>query len=168
MKKLYLPLFALTLVAPIAVATSAYATTFTATATVIQGFSVAQSQALNFGQFAAGSAAGTVIVPVSGAATTTSGVSLQPVSSAKPGIFTITGPASTAYTATISSTVTLAGPGPSMVANLTLTSTPGTVTLAGNTSTSTSLTVGGTLAVGTAAAQTLGGYSGTYDVTVSF
>lgn len=138
-----------------------------ATATVVTPVTVTQSQELNFGQFAAGDTAGTVVISTAGAHSQTGGVVLMSGSTGQQaGQFDITGEGDNAISVTVGSTATLSDGTNTMA--VTIDATPPTQLTSG----SATLNVGGTLSVD--ANQPAGTYNtanasgSTYTVTVNY
>lgn len=122
---------------------------------------LAKTADLDFGSAAPSTAATTIIVDPTTGAQTGSAIGLGGATTAAG--FTVTGLANQAFSVTLPAdgTVTLAGPGAPMAVNTFLDDAPATITAG-----SVSFGVGATLTVG--ANQTAGGYTGTFDVTVSY
>lgn len=132
-------------------------TTGTANATVIGALTVAETQQLSFGSFSAGPVGGS-INSVTGAKTG----DVVIVSGPQAGKFRVTGNPNTAYSFTVSPSVTLTGPGTAMTASISGSSVNGGLTAAGIDD----ITTGGTLTVNSN--QASGAYTGTYNVTVNY
>jgi Mat/Ecp fimbriae major subunit len=136
----------------------------TATATVLQGLTLTNTAALNFGRIVNAVTAGTAIMSTGGVVSVTGGVTAAPAGGPSTGNFTVTGTTGNAI-------------------NITLPGAPITLTSGANTMTVTAFTnsaganpvaftsplafrIGGTLNVG--ANQAPGAYTGTYSVTVAY
>lgn len=125
-----------------------------ADATVIAPLLLTETTAMDFGTLAGGTTAGTVVMDVANARTTTGGATALASAGGTAGAFTIQGAAAQAYTLTISGTATLDdGTGNTMTAD-TFTHNAGALTGGVD-----AFSVGGTLNVG--ASQPLGVYSTT-------
>ncbi len=136
--------------------------TGTSNATVITPISVSAGNDLEFGSFAVdGSTAGTITQ----AGATTGGVTAASGGTTRSAAtFSVSGNGSTPYTFTLPSTATLSdGASHNMTATLSFASGNASRTLSSGAET---VTINGSLAV--AANQTVGSYTGTYDVTVSY
>jgi hypothetical protein len=145
-----------------AACTGASCTANPVTATVYTPITITKSHDLVFGKFSPGASTGSI----NDAASTTGGVT--PITDATRGAasFSVSGNVSSAYTVTsVPATVTLTGPGPSMIATLTLV---GGTSRTLNGSGADTITIQGSLAVAGSATQTAGNYSGTYDVNVNY
>jgi hypothetical protein len=188
---------ALVAIAAFGAASSAHAATanINASATIIPPITLTQPVDVRFGNIAAGTLAGTIVmavpatVPAVGPTTAapinnstrvgTNAVAVGGTCSATVlcgvGSFQINGNASSTFaTVTVPATVTLAGPGPGMV--LTTTRRYGPLGLAGVTTGAGTMSaagaayllVGGSLAVGTSALQTSGAYTVAMPITVDY
>lgn len=127
------------------------------------GLTIATTQSLSFGSFAAGTG-GTVLLAATGARTSTGGVTLLSSNSGTAAQFLVTGsPVAFSYGVTLPTSTNLTGPGTAMVLNqFTVSPTSGYNTGMGGQT----ISVGGTLSV--ANNQTAGSYSGSFTVTVHF
>ena len=140
--------------------------TGTASATVIQPISIVATAPLSFGVMAQPAAAGTVTVSTSGAVSTSGGMVgntaiAQGSSGPQAGKFRVSGEPGRQFFVALPTAATVSRSGGSMTITLftvgALTGSPvGTLDIA----------VGGTLAVG--AAQPVGTYTGTYQITASY
>ncbi|WP_298169247.1 DUF4402 domain-containing protein [Novosphingobium sp.] len=140
--------------------------TGTASATVITPISIVATAPLRFGVMARPTAAGTVTVSTAGVVSTSGGMVgntaiAQGSSGPQAGKFRVTGEPGRQFFVTLPAAATVTRSGGSMTITLftvgALTGSPvGTLDIA----------VGGTLAVG--AAQTVGTYNGTYQITASY
>jgi hypothetical protein len=140
--------------------------TGTASATLIQPITITAINPLRFGSMARPTTAGTVTVSTAGAVSTTGGMVgntaiAQGSSGPQAGTFRVTGDPGRQFFVTLPTSATVTKTGASMTINLftvgALTGSPvGTLDIA----------VGGTLSV--AAAQSVGTYSGTYQITASY
>ena len=140
--------------------------TGSANATIIQPISIVAINALRFGVMAQPTAAGTVTVSTSGAVTTSGGMVgntaiAQGSAGPQAGTFRVSGDPGRQFFVTLPNSATVAKTGASMTINLftvgALTGSPvGTLDIA----------VGGTLSV--QAAQSVGTYTGTYQITASY
>ncbi|OYU34918.1 DUF4402 domain-containing protein [Novosphingobium sp. PASSN1] len=137
-----------------------------ASATIITPISIVATAPLRFGVMAQPTAAGTVTVSTSGAVTTGGGMAgntaiAQGTAGPQAGKFRVSGEPGRQFFVTLPLAATVTSSGSSMTINLftvgALTGSPvGTLDIA----------VGGTLAVG--AAQPIGTYNGTYQITASY
>jgi hypothetical protein len=139
-----------------------------AQAAVIRPLQIAAVSPLAFGQIARPTAAGTVVMDPAGTLTTTGGVigstAITQTGTRGPGAFTVTGDAGRLFTLSLPTLTTLRfGPRLMLVGNFRSNWTSGTALSAGG---NFALSVGATLRVG--ANQTVGTYSGTYAVTVTY
>ena len=132
-----------------------------ANATVLTPINITAPKALTFGTFAPGTVAGTVVVTPAGARSATNAL-LSTSVAGDFGRFTVTG-ANLTFAITAPTSVTLLGGGPSMIATLSGIGTSGTIS--GGT---VNIDFGGSLAVGTAALQTAGAYSGSFTMQVEY
>ena len=136
-----------------------------ANAEIVASIAIVNTGALEFGQIIAGPA-GTVMVSTASVRTSPS-TTLFFANGTTPAAatFDVTGGANSTYSITLpaDATVSLTGPGVAMVVNGWL-SSPETGLLSG--AGAETLSVGATLSV--AAAQTVGAYTGTFDVTVAY
>lgn len=142
------------------------AMTGTASATIIRPISIVATAPLRFGVMARPTAAGTVTVSTSGAVTTGGGMAgntaiAQGTAGPQAGKFRVSGEPGRQFFVTLPLAATVTRSGSSMTITLftvgALTGSPvGTLDIA----------VGGTLAVG--AAQPIGTYNGTYQITASY
>ena len=140
----------------------------TASASIINPISVAQTRALNFGRIFSTGPGGTVVLSAADAPLTTDSTpGLISGTSYASGKFTVTGDSNTTYAITSDATASLTGPSTAMAATLTrskdtgLTATTTAYALATDT-----FFVGGSLVVPAAAVAGL--YSATYTVTVAY
>ena len=154
---------ALSSLSSVAIAATA---TGNANATVLAPIAITAPTALSFGSFSGGLAIGTVVVATTGSARSATNALL---SSSLPGVsgkFTVTG-ANLSFSIAAPATVTLTGPGPSMVVTLS-----GLGNGAGSSGVISGGTVdipfGGSLAVGTGLTQTAGTYVGSFPMTVEY
>jgi hypothetical protein len=135
-----------------------------ATATVITPIAISNTQDLAFGSFSTTAAAQTVTISAAGARSSV-GAIVVPSSTFSASSFNVTGSGTLTYSITLPSngTVTVTGPGTAMPVN-TFTSNPsGTGALTAGAQT---LTVGATLS--TNSPQTVGAYSGSFNVSVDY
>ena len=133
-----------------------------ANATVLVPIAITAPKALNFGTFAPGTVAGSVVVTSAGARSATNAL-LSTSVAGDFGRFTVTG-ANLTFAITAPTTVTLALAGaPSMIATLSGIGTSGTI--AGGT---VNIDFGGSLAVAAAATQTAGAYTGSFVMQVEY
>jgi hypothetical protein len=158
---------------PAAAQTTSPATNVTASATVVTPLTISSASALNFGTFASGSSAGTVVLSPASARSSTGGVTLVATNSGTATTVSLAGAGGTAFTLNYpSTTINLTGPGTAMTLSNFTTSLTGTGlggTGVGGTMPSSgtlSFTVGGTLNVG--ASQVAGSYSGTFPLTITY
>ena len=140
--------------------------TGTANATIIQPISIVATASLRFGVIARPSTAGTVTVSTASVVTTTGGVTgsnaiNQGALAARAGTFTVAGQPGASFGVTLPPSTTVTAPGGTMTINL---FTVGA--LSGSLAGTLNIAVGGTLAVN--ANQTVGSYSGTYQITVNY
>lgn len=136
------------------------AATGTAKAAIVAAIVLTESTNMNFGFIIPGAGAGTLLLPPTGAPTATS---VTYLSGAVAGAWNVTGTSGQPMVVTLDASDTLTGPGPAMTIDTFTTDAPATFT-----SGSVNFHVGATLHVGTAAAQTAGNYSGSYNVTVNY
>ncbi len=143
----------------------AASTTADATANIVSAISISKVDNLRFGNVAAGSSVGTVVLTATGTRSKTGGVTLSNVNTGGPASFTVSGDGTATYAITLPSTpTTLTDGGTNNMTVDTFTSQPaGTGALTGGTQT---LTVGATLHVG--ANQPAGNYTGTFSVSVDY
>lgn len=168
-RRIRLLLIALTAVVPVSALAAPSGTstmTGTASATVIRPISIVAVNALRFGVMARPTTAGTVTVSTTGVVTTTGGMVgnnaiAQGASAAQAGTFRVTGDPGRQFFVTLPASATLSRTGASMTINL---FTVGALT--GSPAGSLDIAVGGTISV--QAAQTVGTYTGTYQVTASY
>lgn len=140
--------------------------TGSASATLIQPISIAAINPLRFGIMAQPATAGTITVSTSGAVSTTGGMVgntaiAQGSSGPQAGTFRVVGDPGRQFFVTLPTSTTVSKTGASMTINL---FTVGA--LAGSPLGTLDIAVGGTLAV--QAAQAVGTYTGTYQVTASY
>ncbi len=140
--------------------------TGSANATIIQPISIVAVNALRFGNMARPTATGTVTVSTSGALTTTGGMVgntaiAQGSSGPQAGTFRVSGDPGRQFFVTLPTSATVTKTGGSMTINL---FTVGALT--GSPTGTLDIAVGGTLTV--SAAQAVGTYTGTYQVTASY
>jgi spore coat protein U-like protein len=149
-------------------AQQAYAATDTAngTATVMTPIAISKTADLRFGKFSA-LTGGTVVISTAGARSVTGAVVPSATDVGGEGSFSVTGDANATYAITLpgSATITHTVDNTKTMSIGTFISNPsGTGTLSG--AGTQTLSVGGTLTVGNA--QTVGSYTGTFDVTVEY
>ncbi len=137
-----------------------------ATAAIIRPIAIAATASLRFGVIARPSTAGTLTVSTTGAVSTTGGVTgsnaiNQGALGARAGTFRVTGEPGASFGVVLPPTATVTAPGGSMTISL---FTVGA--LAGSAVGTLDIAVGGTLSV--KANQTVGAYSGTYQITVTY
>lgn len=131
--------------------------TATANANIVAPITITWAADLDFGDIVAdATSAGTVTVDLAGAATA---VTVQSLGGSAAAAFTVTGESGMAYDVTADPTVTLTGTGVDMTATL-------NPDCGGCIVGTDDVLVGGELTVG--AGQLAGGYSGTFNVTVSY
>lgn len=140
--------------------------TGSATATIIQPISIVATNPLRFGVLAQPTTAGTVTVSTSGAVTTTGGMAgnnaiAQGSSAPRAGTFRVSGDPGRQFFVNLPTSATVNKTGGSMTINL---FTVGALT--GSPAGTLDIAVGGTLAI--QAAQAVGTYTGTYQVTASY
>lgn len=136
--------------------------TGTASATIVTPLSVVQTTAMNFGSISPDAdVATTVDLSIAGVASSTDGAGIVPASGAQQGVFTATGSGNLAIAVTYSAGDVLTGPGANMAIGSFVDDAAAALT--GGTEV---FNVGATLSVG--ANQTVGGYSGTFTVTVNY
>lgn len=127
-----------------------------ATATVLAPLLLVETAAMNFGSVAGGSSAGTVVMDLLGARSTTGGATALASAPGTAGQFTIEGAAAQAFTLTVSASATMQdGSGNSMTVD-TFTENGSAVTLSGP-GVPDAFQISGTLNVG--ASQVAGGYT---------
>lgn len=158
--------------------TTATATGVTASTVIYVPITINKIADLSFGDVFPGSVAGTVALdPVTGTATPTgTGVSLGIAAhAAAPASFSMTGKKNATFSLTLPSTVSMSGPGPAIEVNSITCAVGAGSTMTGPTFTGAlsalgdqNVKVGGTMAISTAALQTEGAYSGTFNVTVTY
>lgn len=150
------------------VSLNGYAASATAngSAEVITPIAISKTADLDFGSFAAGTG-GTVVISTAGARSATGAVVLSALDAGNAASFSVSGQANATYAITLptSATITHTVDSTKTMSIGTFTSNPsGTGTLsAGGAQT---VTVGGTLTVGNA--QTVGSYTGTFNVSVEY
>ena len=173
MKNLKKTIFAICGLVAFAANSNAQSTaTATASATVVTPIAITKSSDLNFGNLSVQAATGgTVVVPASGARTSTSGVTLPAAAgTVSAAAFDVTGTAAYTYAITLPASVTLnhsagAGTGTMSAASF-VTNQPLNIGTLNGTGTQ-SFAVGATLTV--AAGQAAGTYtSGNFNVTVNY
>jgi len=136
--------------------------TANASAVIVTPLQISNTAAMLFGQVAAGTAAGTVVLETTGNRSVTGGTKLG-TGTGQAASFNVTGESGYTYNITLPSSVNLTF-GSNTMAVGSFTSNPsGSGTLTGGSST---LKVGATLSVG--ASQAAGTYTGTFDVTVAY
>jgi hypothetical protein len=135
----------------------------TASARVLAKIQLAKLTDLNFGDLVAGAAAGTVVVDIAGARTSTGGVSLA-AGTVSQASFTVTGEPNKSYTITVPASVTLNSGANTMAVNTFVLNpvTPATIPVGGTQP----LNIGATLNVG--ANQATGSYTNTFNVVVAY
>jgi hypothetical protein len=135
----------------------------TASARVLAKIQLAKLTDLNFGDLVAGAAAGTVVVDIAGARTSTGGVSLA-AGTVSQASFTVTGEPNKSYTITVPASVTLNSGANTMAVNTFVLNpvTPATIPVGGTQA----LNIGATLNVG--ANQATGSYTNTFNVVVAY
>lgn len=135
-----------------------------ASATVVGPLAIAESQALSFGNFAAGTG-GTVVIATDGSRTATGDVNLSSADAGQQGTFDVTGTSGYTYAITLpAGAATLDdGSGNTMSVDTWVSNPSGTGTLTGGSET---VNVGATITVGSG--QTAGTYTGTYTVSVEY
>ena len=167
------PLFALVAtVSTSAMAQSTATEAADAKATIIKPISIAKTADLSFGKVVP-AAAGTVSLSTSAERGVTGGTTIMSTQTGTvtAAAFTVTGEALATYTVTLpaNDSVSMNGPGGATMAVNSFTSSVATSAGAGLlTSGTQELKVGATLSVGTAAAQTAGDYTGSFNVTVAY
>ena len=135
----------------------------TASATVLAGLTLANTQVLNFGKIVTSGTPGTAVLTTAGAMSYTGGITSAP-GTATVASFTATGTTGQAVNLTIPATITITGPSAStMVITTSTDATANPITLATGTLI---FKIAGSLAV--SATQTTGAYNGTYAVTVAY
>jgi hypothetical protein len=136
------------------------------TATVVVAMGITKNNNLEFGKFAAGTG-GTVVMTAASARSKTGGITLSSMDAGRAASFAVTGDGASTYAITLPSsavTITHATDTTKTMTIDTFTSNPsGTGTLTNGAQT---LLVGGTLNV--ASAQTTGGYTGAFSVSVDY
>lgn len=142
----------------------------TADAEIITPLALTETGQLNFGKLSVTSAPGTLVLSTAGVRSATGGVNWVPASTATTATYHVVGAASTGYTITVPGTITVNRSGGG---TMTITSKVKAATAADGVSSGTltalgtdDFAVGGTLNVG--ASQTVGAYTGTFDVTVNY
>ena len=141
----------------------AASTTGTASAQIVTNISIVNTAGLSFGGVIPNlTTAGSVTVTPGGAVSNSGVTLIAPL--ANRAVFDVAGDPSTAYTASVDSTINLTGAGAPMIASLSLAQENTGSTLDG-TGVDT-IYVGGVLPVGVA--QATGSYSGTFAVTVNY
>ena len=149
------------MVASAALSVQAAGGTGNVTASIIAPIAITKSTDLAFASVVASGDADTVVVGPAGARSC--GGTLNCTGTVSAGVFAVTGGAGETYAITLPASATVTSGGDTMTVD-TFTSTPsGTGTLTGGAET---LRIGATLQVG--AGQALGGYTGTYVVTVEY
>jgi len=134
-----------------------------ANAHVLAKLQLTKSSDLNFGDLVAGAAAGTVVVDVAGARTSTGGVSLA-VGTVSQAAFNVQGEPNKTYTITVPASVNITSGANTMAVNTFVLSptSPATIPAGG----SQALNIGATLNVG--ANQATGSYTNNFNVTVAY
>ncbi len=132
------------------------------TATIVTPIAVTKTTDMSFGNVAAGASLGTVVLPPTGARTTTGGVTLPATTGTVTAAqFHITGTAGVAFTLSLPASTTISNGAPNMLVNSIVSDAPATITGG-----AIDVNVGATLNV--AAAQAPGGYTGTFVVNVAY
>ncbi len=139
-------------------------------AEVIEGITAGESSSMNFGRFSTGDLGGSIIIPASGAAISTSSV-VTADSNINPATFSVSGAKDATFAVTLpqgpTTLTSISGANTMMVTDWTATSGQGTdeYVLAGGIQT---VKVGATLQVGTINDNPKGIYTGSYQVTFAY
>lgn len=160
MKYLYYGAAALTIALFSSVPAYAITVTGNASAIIKRNITATETQTMDFGTISSGATAATVTLSPAGARSST----LSYYGTSRPGVFNITGEASTPLTISFGNGTLSNGANTMVLSNFTSSTTPASSTTdsGGNLT----LNVGADLAVG--ANQASGTYTGTYTVTVSY
>ena len=155
------------LAAPTAFAQYTASGTVTSSAVLVRTLSVSSTTALDFGTFAPGATAGSVVMSAAGVRTATGGVTLVSTSQGSSSTISLSGTPSTTYSVTLPTSVTLTAQTGNATMTLNsfttnLTSLQGTL----NSSGIGAFNIGGTL--GVSASQPISTYSGSFTVTLSY
>ncbi|HZL10432.1 MAG TPA: DUF4402 domain-containing protein [Prolixibacteraceae bacterium] len=164
MKKLFILAFVVLGLSGVSFGQSTETKAVSATAKIISPLTVTKTGDIIFGSIVPDLTAGTVDISTDATATRTPSGAIACIGTFSNAKFTVGGETLSTYSVSLPATVTLTdGVGTNMIGTLSM-----SANAAGNQIATADFYVGASLAVGTAAAQLAGDYTGTFDVTVSY